>query len=151
MGNGKVQIIDFDIYSDDELNPSEIKTHSKCELILRLICKESALVSVGFGVVSTDGTYIFGTNFHMMSYPLLPMQPGELSLVKFSWKSHIAGGEYFLNLGCHEPLGESDSFVDVRRSVAHIKFSDTPGSKGFVDLEVIPEVIKVTTSSVMES
>jgi lipopolysaccharide transport system ATP-binding protein len=143
MGSGKACILDFDILSDGVLNPHEIMTHSQCEMIIKIRCDKDVTLSVGFAIVSLDGTYVSGTNLSMLKHPLISMCVGECIAVKFYWQAPIAGGEYFLNLGCNEFVDGEDQFVDVRRSVIRLKFKETPHTVGFVDLNVVPELIRL--------
>lgn len=147
LGNCEVKIIDLDLIVDQEVNPYEIPTHKEIQLIIKIrFDKSLSGVSVGFALVSIDGTYIFGTNLAMMGMPLISADAGKCHAVRFLWKSHIAGGEYFLNIGCNQFANGEDCYLDVRRSVARLKFSDTPGTTGFVDLEVTHEVIELPIS-----
>lgn len=141
MGSGKARIIDFDLLADGELNPSEITTHARCELTIKIRCDEDVTLSVGFAVVSLDGAYVSGTNLMMLEQPLICLRSGECVALKFHWQASLAGGEYFLNLGCNEFVEGEDRFVDVRRSVARLKFAATPHTVGFVDLQVESELI----------
>ena len=143
MGSGKARIIDFDLLADGVLNPGEITTHAHCELTIKIRCDEDVTLWAGFAVVSLDGTYVTGTNLMMLEQPLISMRVGECIALKFHWKAFLAGGEYFLNLGCNEFVEGEDQFVDVRRSVAHLKFAATPHTAGFVDLQVVPELIRL--------
>jgi len=143
MGSGKARIVDFDLVVDGDLNPPEIASHANCELIVKLVSDEFVQLSVGFAIVSLEGTYVFGTNLAMMGHPFVQIEPDGYVALKFHWQAHLTGGEYFLNLGCNEFVDGQDSFVDVRRSVARLKFSDTPQSVGFVDLEVVAELVAV--------
>lgn len=141
MGSGKARIIDFNLLSDGMLNPSEITTHSRCELSMKIRCDEDVTLSAGFAVVSLDGAYVSGTNLSMLEQPLISLLAGECVVLKFHWQASLAGGEYFLNLGCNEFVEGEDRFVDVRRSVVRLKFAATPHTVGFVDLQVVPELI----------
>ncbi len=141
MGSGKARIIDFDLLIDGVLNPNEITTHSRCELMMKIRCDEDVTLSAGFAIVSLDGTYVSGTNLSMLEQPLMPLRAGECVVLKFHWQASLAGGEYFLNLGCNEFVEGEDQFVDVRRSVVRLKFKDTPHTVGFVDLQVESELI----------
>lgn len=141
MGSGKARIIDFDLLADGILNPREIMSHAHCELIIKIRCDEDITLSAGFALVSLDGTYVSGTNLSMLEQPFISLRVGECVALKFHWQAHLAGGEYFLNLGCNEFVEGEDQFVDVRRSVARLKFVDTPQTVGFVDLQVVPELI----------
>jgi lipopolysaccharide transport system ATP-binding protein len=148
LGNGTARIIDFDLIVDGEVNPHEIRSHKDVELILKILFNESLSgVSVGFAIVSIDGSYIFGTNMAMMRKPLISSEAGRCLAVRFRWKSHLAGGEHFLNVGCSQFIEGEDNFVDVRRSVARLKFTDTPSTSGFVDLEVSHEIIELPGSN----
>ena len=144
LGNGAAWIIDFDLIVDGEVNPHEIPAHKDIQLIVKIFFNESLSgVSVGFGLVTVDGTYIFGTNMAMMKKPLISAEAGKCVAVRFRWKSHLAGGEHFLNVGCNQLVDGEDHFVDVHRSAARLKFADTPGTSGFVDLEVSHDIIEL--------
>lgn len=144
LGNGAVKIIDFDLIVDGEVNPHEIGTHRDVQLIFKIVFNESLNnVCIGFSIVTIDGTYIFGTNSEIMNMPPFSADAGKCLAVKLWWKSHFAGGEHFLSLGCHRYVDGEKCFLDVRRSVAHLKFADTPASNGFVDLEMSAEIIEL--------
>ena len=81
-----------------------------------------------------------------MNIPPFSAESGKSLAVSLSWKSHLAGGEHFMSLGCHQYIDGEKVFVDVRRYVANIKFADTPSSNGFVDLEVNYEIFKLSCS-----
>jgi lipopolysaccharide transport system ATP-binding protein len=142
LGNGVATIIDIDLISDGLVNPHEIPVHSETELIIKVKFNEDIVnASVGFAFVTTDGTYVFGTNMFMMQASLINGKAGEIYAIKFLFESRLAGGDYFLNVGCNQIADGSDKFLDVRRSVSRIKVSDTPSVTGFVDLSVVHEVI----------
>jgi len=142
LGSGAATIIDFDLMSAGVINPHEITAQSETELIIKIRFNEAlANTSVGFALVTIDGTYVFGTNMFLMQVPLINAKAGSCYAVRFKFMSRLAGGEYFLNVGCNQLVDGTDKFLDVRRSVARIKFSDTPGIVGFVDLGVVHEVI----------
>ena len=145
FGNGLVRIIDFDLIVNGEVNPPEIATHQNVELIVKLFFSENLSdVSLGFAILTTDGTYIFGTNLEMMQIPYFSANAGQSLAARFQWKSHIAGGEHFLNIGCHKYVDGNQSFLDMRRSVAKLQFASTPDSIGFVDLELNFEVANLS-------
>lgn len=144
LGNGAARIIDFDIIVDGELNPHEIGTHKDVQLIFKILFSEDISdAHLGFAILTIDGTYIFGTNSEIMNMPPFSGEAGKCLAVKLQWKSHLAGGEHFLSLGCYRYSDGEKCFLDVRRSVAHLKFADTPASNGFVDLEVSYNIIEL--------
>jgi lipopolysaccharide transport system ATP-binding protein len=137
LGNGDVRIVDFDLVVDEQVNPEVIPTHKTIQLIAKVFFAESVGdVSLGFGILSIDGVYIFGTHIDN-----LKADSNNCLAIRIDWKSHLIGGEYFLSLGCHRVVDGEKHFLDVRRSMAKIRFAPTPSSIGFADLEVTHEVI----------
>lgn len=143
FGSGKARIVDFDLLVDGKLNPIYINPNSKCELIIKIHSNESVSLSVGFGIVTIDGRYVSGTNLLMLEQPLVSMASGECVGVKFSWEACLAGGDYFLNLGCEELADNGLEYVDVRRSVAKLTFKATSKMIGLVDLKVSSELVEL--------
>ncbi|WP_137938179.1 ABC transporter ATP-binding protein [Chitinivorax sp. B] len=142
IGNGAATIIDFDLIANGKLNPPEIPLHAEIELIAKLRFNEDIDgVFVGFALVTIDGTYVFGTNLAMMNQPFLAGQKGCCMAVKFRFTSHLAGGEYFLNIGSNQLASGEDRYLDVRRSVARLAFAGTHGQCGFINLDVKHEVV----------
>lgn len=149
LGNGAVQIIDFDIIVEGEVNPHEVKTHKEVQLTFKILFNKSLHdVYIGFAIVTIDGTYIYGTNSEIMNMPPLGADAGKCLAAKLHWKSHLAGGEHFLSLGTYQYIDGEKCFLDVRRSVAHLKFADTPSANGFVDLEMNYEIIELPEKSI---
>ncbi len=141
IGSGSVKIVDFDLVVGGEINPREIKTHEDVQLSFKMLFNESLDdVCIGFSIETKDGIFIFGTNSEKMNIPLISAEAGKCISVRFRLKSHLAGGDHFLSLGCHRYVDGKKSFLDVRNSVAHLKFADTPASNGFIDLEVSHEI-----------
>lgn len=142
LGSGQVQVIDIEVLADGRCDPPRIPANQPVELLIKLLFHEAlAGVSVGFAIVSLDGTYVFGTNLHMQGAPLLSAEAGECLVIRFDWHAHLVGGEYFLNVGCSHITADSDHFLDIRRSVTRLTFAGTPGITGFVDLQVKHEVL----------
>lgn len=141
LGTGEVKIIDFEINVDGEIDPVEIRPHIEIILIVKYFFeKQLDNVMFGFSILSLDGTYISGINSEMMDIPGFGAEAGQCISLKLKWKSHFVGGKYFLSLGCHQNFDGEKKFLDVRRSVAMLKFSDTQ-SYGFVDTEMEVDVI----------
>jgi len=144
LGSGEVQIIDFEIVANGERDPHTVPTGQRIDLMIKVLFNKALdKVSVGFAIVSLDGTYVFGTNLLMRGAPLLAAEAGEWVVVRFSLFSGLVGGEYFLDLGCTRATPEEDRFLDVRRSLAWVRFASTPGIVGFADLQVRHEVLSV--------
>ena len=142
LGNRAVSIVDFDIIANGVRNPPEIPVQARTELIIKLrFNADVPCTSVGFALVTVDGTYIFGTNLFMLERPLIDGAAGAQAAVRYRFISTVAGGDYFLNLGCNQIMDGTAQYLDIRRSVAHVKFAYTHGIMGFVNLGVEPDVV----------
>lgn len=146
LGNRAVTIIDYDIVADGRVNPPEVVAHTEVELAVKLkFHQDLERVSVGFAVVTIDGIYIYGTNMMMARQPLLSGAAGDVVSVSLRFRAHLAGGEYFLNIGCNHILeAGDDQFVDVRRSIARLKVAVTPGIVGVTDLGARFQPVRVS-------
>jgi lipopolysaccharide transport system ATP-binding protein len=146
LGSRAVTIIDYDIVADGRVNPPEVAPHTEVELAVKLkFHQDLERVSVGFAVVTIDGTYVYGTNMMMARQPLLSGSAGDVISVSLRFKAHLAGGEYFLNIGCDHILETGDGqFVDVRRSIARLKVAVTPGTVGVTDLGARFQPVRVS-------
>lgn len=144
LGEGLVKVIDFDLVVDGVINPPVIPTNKEAELTVKIFFEEAlSEIAVGFAVVSLEGVHISGQHLGIMGLPLLSAEAGRCMAVKFKWRTCLAGGEYFLNIGCSRFANQENIFIDVRRSVAVIKLAETPGTTGFVDFDVKCEVINL--------
>lgn len=142
LGSGEVQIIDFEIVVNGQINPLTIPASQTIELFVKILFhKNLDAVSAGLAIVSLDGTYAFGTNMSILGAPLISAESGDLRIVKFSLYNSLVGGEYFLDLGCTQATPEEDRYLDVRRSMAWLTFAQTPGIVGFADMQVRHEIL----------
>lgn len=136
LGDGRVKILGYAVMAGGELEPPVVPFASDLSIFMKLyFVKDVSNVSIGFAVISKDGIYVHGSNLHMQGEPLLSGMAGETLLVRFDWSPKLVGGDYFLNLGCNQIDERNDFFLDVRRSIAHLRFADTPWCTGFVGAE----------------
>jgi lipopolysaccharide transport system ATP-binding protein len=150
LGNQAATIVDFEIRANGVINPPEIPIHAQTDFIIKIRFNvDVPRASIGFAIVTVDGTYVFGTNLFMMELPLIDAKANEYYSVRFRFISSVAGGDYFLNLGSNQFLDGADQFLDIRRSVAHIKFSYTPGVTGFVNLAPETKVTRLVGKTEM--
>ncbi len=144
LGSGEVRIIDFEIMASGCRDPMTVPSGQTVDLMVKVLFHNTLEnVSVGFAIVSIDGTYVFGTNLLMREAPLLSGKAGECLVVRFSLYTALVGGEYFLDLGCTQSSAAEDRFLDVRRSLAVLRIAQTPGVVGFANLQVKHEVLSV--------
>lgn len=143
MGTREVQILDYELVVDGQTGKAEIAPGETVRLRVKLGFRNGKdSISVGFGLVTIDGIMIFGTNFHMSGRPLISGAAGEIVVVTFEFTSSVAGGEYFLNIGCNHIANGDEVFMDVRRSLVKLKFAQTPAIAGFVNLDPKSEVLR---------
>ncbi len=146
LGNRAASIVGFDIIANGQVNPAEIPMRAETDLVINIrFDVDIPCASIGFAIVTVDGTYIFGTNLFMLQLPLINAKAGEYYAVRFRFVSTVAGGDYFLNIGSNQIINGTDQYLDIRRSVAHIKFAYTPGVTGFINLA--PETLVTCMSS----
>ena len=141
LGNRAAEVIDFDLVVNQAINPQEIPPESEVELIVKIALHEPLdEVSVGFGFVTVDGIDISGADLEKLGMPLLAGNAGDLIAVRFHFHARLAGGLYFLNLGCERRMGGDHHYLDMRRSLASIQFGGA-ALKGFVNLGVRAEIL----------
>lgn len=149
LGSGQVQVIDIEIRANGRCDPPQIAANQPVELLVKLLFHERLEnVSVGFAIVSLDGTYVFGTNLHMQNARLLRGEAGECLVLRFDWQARLVGGKYFLNVGCSQIDAQADRFLDVRRSVMRLAVAGTPGIVGLVDLQVEHQIMSLPAREV---
>jgi lipopolysaccharide transport system ATP-binding protein len=133
LGDGRVQILDYALVSNGQLEPAVIDYDSTLAIYLKLhFFDDVEDVSIGFAITSKDCLYVYGTNLFLQGRPLLNGRAGETLLARFVWRAAVAGGDYFLNLGCDQITAQQELYLDVRRSIAHLRFGDTRWCTGFL-------------------
>lgn len=133
LGNGCVRILDFALCVSGKCDPAVIPFCADLSIYVKLYFTEDMEnVSIGFAVTSKDGVYVHGTNMSMQGKPLLSGVAGETVFLKLDWCPALVGGDYFLNLGCTQVSAQQDIYLDVRRSIAHLRLEDTPWCTGLV-------------------
>lgn len=136
IGNGLVRIQDFAIVVEGQVDPAVIPLHAMVSVYAKL-CFFGDLdnVSFGCGIAAKDGVLVQGTNLFMQRQPLLRGRKGQAIVMRFTFRQILVGGDYFLNLGCNHITDQQDTYLDIRRSVAHLRFADTRWCAGFAAFE----------------
>jgi lipopolysaccharide transport system ATP-binding protein len=136
LGDGRVLILDYAVVADGQLEPATIPFGAELSIYLKIyFVKNVDNVSVGFAIISKEGVYVHGTNLYMQGERLLNGRAGETLILRFVWCPKLVGGDYFLNLGCHQVSEDQDLYLDARRSIAHLQLADTQWCTGFVGAE----------------
>ena len=141
LGNRKVEIVAASIKNNGLETFNQFTADSKIELEITIYFhQDQKNVSIGFGVVSLEGSYVFGTNMSIMGKSLIEGRGGDQKTIRFVFTNNVGGGNYFINLGCNEIIGKEDIFLDVRRSIL---FFDVKKSKNYIGptrLDVITSI-----------
>jgi hypothetical protein len=125
---------------NNELNPVIIKYGQNIIINMKIRFTEDIDdVHFGFALVSRDGLYIHGSNTELQNIMPRHWEAGEIANINFSIQSLLVGGDYFINLGVfRNNSGDAHEYLDARRSVIHIKVTDTPWCKGI--LSFLPNI-----------
>ncbi|MDV2449664.1 ABC transporter ATP-binding protein [Xanthomonas hortorum] len=112
---------------------------------------ERAAMAVRFGMLikTVSGVELGGAVSSSVLNPMPLVMKGEQFNVCFRFRASLAPGTYFLNAGVTGRVGEEDTFLE--RLIDAAVFRIPPDLKrtttGFVDFEVVPNVIPVTGSN----
>jgi len=136
IGDRRALIVDYALVANGaELDPPTIKYGSQISLYLNILFRADIEdMIVGFALLSLDKSYVYHTNTELQQLTPLSGHAGDFIIVKFLWKACFVGGHYFLNIGCHLSRGNDHKYLDVRRSMAHLHFSETAWCGGLVAL-----------------
>lgn len=143
LGDGRMQILDYIIAIPGKIEPAHIPHDAEIEIYVKFhFFEELNNVCIGFAFISKDSLYVYGTNLAMQCKPLLSGHAGETLIAKIVCNPTLVGGDYFLNLGCSLITPQQEVYLDVRRSIAHLKVNDTPWCTGFLAAESTLEVME---------
>ena len=136
LGDGRAQILDYAVVAGSKVDPPIIPYNCDLHIYYKILFLEDIEnASIGFGLVTKEGIYIYGTNSYLQGLPLIHGHVNELLILRLSWRSELAGGDYFLNLGCTQINADNEYYLDVRRSLAHLRFAETDWCRGFVGVK----------------
>lgn len=136
LGSGLAQIIDYTVVCGMDFDVSTIGKGVEVDIYLKVHYRsEVASPIVGMALTTLQGVNVYGTNTELLGVSLTSRKAQAVCIYRFSFRSCLSGGHYFLNLGvaCRQPDGEM-GFLDNLRSIAHLIFERTPLSTGFVDV-----------------
>ncbi|WP_394696417.1 ABC transporter ATP-binding protein [Pseudoxanthomonas japonensis] len=108
---------------------------------------ERTVMSVRFGMLikTVSGVELGGAVSSSLLEPIPVVESGERIDVRFRFRAMVAPGTYFMNAGVTGRLGEEDHFLDRLVDVVVFRIPPDPGriATGFVDFDVVPEVVPV--------
>lgn len=135
LGDKRVIIIDYNVIIDGNLNPPVINHGELFKIIMKVLFTEDIEgVHFGFAITTKDGVYVYGTNTEMQCIPPANGEKDKVSIVEFSGQALFVGNDYFINLGVFKNDSDTQEYLDVRRSLIHVKINETPWCNGLVAL-----------------
>lgn len=106
-GDGQASIFDWGIVTADKGPASVIDNSDIVEILIFVrFHNYCAAPIVGYFITDAKGREIVGTNTLYEGLMLGPKEPGDEVRVSFKQRFTVAPGEYFLNIGCSEYVGE---------------------------------------------
>ncbi len=133
FGDSRACIIDYSIIANGETNPAEISYGQEFDISMKVYFSEPLTqIHFGFAIVTKDGIYVHGTNTQLQHLVPIEVEGGEIVFITFSANALFVGGDYFLNLGVIHLTDSDQEVLEIRRSIAHLRFSDTDWCRGFV-------------------
>jgi len=135
MGDGRARIIDYQLLEGGRENPTLIPAPADVELRMRVAFAADVAAPVfGFRIMLPNGTTLHATDTERHRMVLAAAKAGEIHEIRFRFRSPLAAGNYFINLGCTEERDGVAQFLDVRRSLIVVEVVKTPHCAGVVEV-----------------
>jgi len=143
FGNGYAEIVDFIIAVDGQLHFGAISGNEALSIYLKVLFKREILQpQIGWAIVTPEGIKIAGTNTTMCNISIPKAHSGTTFVYEIKILPNLSGGDYFLNLGVGEILGDECCFLDIRRSVIHLNVTDDSKASGFFRIPFECQVVR---------
>ena len=107
-GDGIATIFDWGLFTSDGSPASVIDSSDTLEIQIYVrFNADCANPIIGYFITDAQGREIVGTNSLYEGVIVGPRRPGDEVCVSFKQRLRIAPGEYFLNIGCSQYVGEN--------------------------------------------
>lgn len=107
-GDGVATIIDWGLLTRDGSPASVIDSSDTLEIQIYVRFNEHcANPIIGYFITDVQGREIVGTNSFYEGIIVGPRGPGDEVCISFKQRLRISPGEYFLNIGCSQYVGEN--------------------------------------------
>lgn len=136
MGDGRAELLDYVVVAGDDVDATNFPSNIEVEIYARFrFLAAVKRLNFGFGLQSTDGVMIYGTNTEMSAQVPPQVGAGEEYCWRVRFWFRVPTGHYFLNLGCAEMTSDGPQFLDNRRSLAMFEVRSAERMSGVADLE----------------
>jgi teichoic acid transport system ATP-binding protein len=100
-GNGKVRIVDFGFFDDNEQLTSMILKKALFKIRMKVTFNEDVEYPIfAYTVKNVRGAEVTGTNTMFERQELALARKGETYVVTFTQRALLQGGEYLISFGC---------------------------------------------------
>jgi ABC-type polysaccharide/polyol phosphate transport system ATPase subunit len=107
-GDGTVEIFDWGLLAADGSPASVIESSDTVEILIFVrFNNHCARPIIGYFITDAKGREIVGTNTLYEGIAVGPRASGDEVCISFKQRLKISHGEYFLNIGCSEYVGEN--------------------------------------------
>ncbi|MEQ1811912.1 MAG: ABC transporter ATP-binding protein, partial [Terricaulis sp.] len=123
FGDGRAEIIDYMLVSPDGRDGQWFPSERPPRLLIKVAAHADIdEFVVGFELKLKDGLNIFGTNTgSALMNQTVAVRAGDTQFFEFRFRTPLAPGDYFLDLGIAENDGSpASNVIHVRRSVCHL-------------------------------
>ena len=105
-GDGKAQIVAFNILDSDGRSTNAIEKGKRCTILMKVLFREQVTDPIyAFTITDLKGTDITGTNSLFEKVNVPPRKEGQVQEISFTQTFDMHGGEYMLSLGCTSYTG----------------------------------------------
>lgn len=135
FGNGGAEIVDFFMTADGNPNFNVLSGNECLAIYIKVkFNKYIAQPEIGWAIVSPEGIVLSGSNTAMTKVALPQAALGDIRTYEIKIQPSLCGGDYFLNIGVGERVGETWTFLDNRRAVIHITVAHQESASGFFNI-----------------
>jgi lipopolysaccharide transport system ATP-binding protein len=135
-GDGRVTILDYMLYSDEEMDPALIRANNDINLYVKYRFNEHVdSFMCGLILKTLDGMVVFAYNTRMENIAI-PIPSNKILIVNYKFKARLLSGKYTISIGCSEDLtneGEDTAALDRRNDAVIIEVINKLQSNGVMD------------------
>ena len=142
-GSEKGRVVDFLVYTGQQINPVRIDAHEMVEIYVKYNFLDEVKIPIyGFTLKTLDGVEILGSNNLFEKQDVRPRERGEIAIYKIKLPFKLISGEYFFSIGLAEFVDGDTPPIDRRYDLIHLKVANSSSRYGLVDLDMeIEEII----------
>jgi ABC-type polysaccharide/polyol phosphate transport system ATPase subunit len=136
-GDGRAKIVDYLLNINGEIEPAKIKTNCNVDLYVKYLFTDTVENLIcGITLKTIDGIIIFAYSTRAEKIQIERKGPGEVFIVKFSFKLTAVTGTYTISIGCSENMqhmGQDHIAIDRRNDLIILEVFNDKEISGIID------------------